>query len=368
MMPLKPIRDRQQRPSRWVVPAALLLLLLFFLFVACGGEEPAEAASAAAAPEARTALVRTEVPEQRDVVDAVTLSADLEPQRRAVLAAEVPGTVDSLSVERGERVGRGQTLARVDTRALQQQLAEAEAVSRQAQAQFERAQALYERRSITKAQMLDAITHRDVAQARLSTTRLDLSKSRLVAPWSGQVAATRVEVGDYVVPGQAIVEVVEVGTLKVVAPASASDAPYLEVGRPVTIRVDALPGEAFEGRVVRLGAELDTAARTLDVEAELDNRDGRLRPGMLATLEVPRRTLEGALLVPLEAIVDLGEERAIFIVETSGGRLTARRRIVELGPVLGDRVVVSSGLAAGERVVVEGEQRVADGQQVEEAS
>jgi multidrug efflux pump subunit AcrA (membrane-fusion protein) len=100
------------------------------------------------------------------------------------------------------------------------------------------------------------------------------------------------------------------------------------------------------------------------VEAEIANPGGRLRPGMLATMEVPRRTLEGALLVPLEAVVDLGEERALFVAD--GG--VARRRVVELGPVLGERVVVAAGLAPGERVIVEGEERVAEGQPVEEAS
>jgi len=364
-MPLEPMRDRKRRPGPWVILAAALLLLAFFLIYGCGGEAGDDAAETTTPQsESRTALVRTAVPEQRDVEDTVSLSADLVAERRAVLAAEVAGTVEALSVKRGDRVSRGQAVARVDTRALAQRLAEAEAVARQAGAQFERAQALYERRSITKAQMLDAITNRDVAQARLASARLDLSKSRLTAPWAGQVAATRVEVGDYVVPGQAVVELVQVDQLKVVAPASSGDVPYLEEGRPVQIRVDAVPGEVFQGTITRLGAELDASARTLDVEAELPNPDGRLRPGMLATLEVPRQTLAGALLVPLEAVVDLGEERAVFVVE--GG--IARRRIVELGPVLGDRVVVSSGIGPGDRVIVEGESRVADGQPVQEAA
>jgi membrane fusion protein (multidrug efflux system) len=340
--------------------AGILVLLTSGLVACGGGEEPA----ASAEPQVKTALVRTEIPVQQDVVDVVTLSADLEPKRRATLSAEVPGTVEVLHAERGQRVSAGQLLAAIDTRALQQQVAEAEALDRQAQAQFGRAQALFERRSITQQQMLDAVTNRDVAKARLASARLDLEKSRITAPWAGSVATKRAEVGDYVVPGQPVVDLVQVDVLKVVAPAPASDVPYLATGRPVTIRVDALPGRAFDGRVVRLGAELDPDSRTLAVEAEIDNREGLLKPGMLARMEVPRRTLENALLVPLESVVDLGEERALFVVEDG----VARRRVVELGPVLGERVVVTSGVAPGERVIVEGEQRVAEGQPVEEAS
>lgn len=349
------------KPHRPLLLTAALLGLLS-LATGCGGGET-QAGADETAQEVKTALVRTELPEQQDVVDVATFSADLEPQRRAVLAAEVAGTVERMEVERGEAVRQGQFLAAIDTRALEQRAAEAAALARQAAAQYARAQALFEKRSITKQQMLDAVTNRDVAEARLASAKLDLGKSRVLAPWAGRVAETRVEVGDYVTPGQPVVELVEVDRLKVVAPVPASDVPYLAVGRPVTLRVDALPGESFAGSIVRLGAELDPASRTLDVEAEIDNRDGRLRPGMLATMEVPRRTLSGALLVPLESVVDLGEQRALFIVRDG----VAHRRIVELGPVLGERVVVAEGLEPGEPVIVEGEQRVAEGQPVEEA-
>lgn len=356
--------------QRFLYPIRSLTLLLVLAALALaasacgGGDSEATVAGEEQAPAARVALVRTELPVQQDVADVAILSADLEPTRRAVLAAEVAGVVERLPVELGQRVGAGQTVAAVDTRSLEQAVAEAQALNRQAQAQYGRAEVLFEKRSITKAQMLDALTNRDVAESRLASAQLNLSKSRVTAPWAGRISAKRAEVGDYVNPGMAIVELVQVDTLKVVAMAPAGDVPYLEVGRPVTIKVDALPGEEFTGKVIRLGAVLDPQSRTLDVEAEIANTDGRLKPGMLARMEVPRRTLEGAVLVPLEAVVDLGEERALFVTE--GG--VARRRIVELGPVIGERVVILSGLAAGEPVIVEGERRVADGQPVEEAS
>jgi membrane fusion protein (multidrug efflux system) len=341
--------------------AALAPLIGLPLLAACGGATEGEAPPA---EEDRTVSVRTVMPSLETVVDRVELSADLLPERRAVLAAEVSGVVDVMRVDVGQRVGAGQLVAAVDTRALAQALAEAEAYHRQATAQHQRATSLYEKRSITQQQLLDAVTAKDVADSRLASVRLDLDKSRIRAPWSGEVAAKSVEVGDYVTPGQPVIELVDASTLKVRAPAPALDVPYLEIGAPVSIRVDAYPGEVFTGRLVRFGAELDPRARSLDVEAEIANRDGRLKPGMSARLEVPRRTLEDAVLVPLEALVDLGEQRAVFVVE--GG--VARRRIVELGPVVGERVVVLSGVAAGEPVVVEGEQRIADGQAVREAA
>lgn len=332
------------------------------LALACGvgGEAGTETVEPAAE---RIATVRTLELQPRTVTERTVLSADLLPERRATLAAEVPGVVEALTVELGDPVRSGQILARIDTRALQQQLAEAAALFRQAQDRFERAERLFEKRSITREQQIDAVAARDVAEARLASARLALEKSEVKAPWSGRVASRLVEVGEYAAPGQALIELVAVDRLKVRAPAPAADVPYLRVGTPVTVRVDVLPDEVFAGAIVRLGAELDPDTRTLDVEVEIDNRGGRLRPGLFGRLEVPRQVLADALLVPLSAVVDYEDAKVVYVVD---GDLAARRR-VELGPTLGEEVVISDGLVAGDRVVVAGQQQVADGQRVVEA-
>jgi RND family efflux transporter MFP subunit len=110
--------------------------------------------------------------------------------------------------------------------------------------------------------------------------------------------------------------------------------------------------------------ELDPEARTLALEVELANPGGRWRPGMLARIELPRRVLDRAVLVPLSAVIDYEKEKVIYLVEE--GR--ARRQVVELGPVIGDEVVISKGVSAGEVVIVEGHQQVSDGQRVVEAA
>ncbi|MCL4837027.1 MAG: efflux RND transporter periplasmic adaptor subunit [Thermoanaerobaculia bacterium] len=336
---------------------------LFVLALSLGACGRPGADAAAPPPAEKIASVRTVelLPERVDEI--ANLPADLLPARRAVLAAEVPGVVETLRFESGQTVARGQLLLAIDTRALEQAVAEAQALARQAEAQYVRAENLFARRSITKQQMLDATTNRDVARARLASAELQRDKSRVRAPWSGRIAARRVEVGDYVVPGQPVAELVDIARLKVRAPARAADAPFLAAGAPVTIRVDAFPGETFEGRVARLDAELDPQSRTLALEVEIANPDERLRPGLPARLELRKRTLEGAFAVPLAALVDFEEGKAVYVVRE--GR--AERRPVRLGPLVGDRIVVEDGLLPGERLVVEGQGQVSEGQRVAEA-
>lgn len=321
--------------------------------------DSSDATTAAAQP--RRVAVRVATLQTESATDVVSLPADLRPARRSVLAAEVPGRVESITVREGDLVARGQVLMTIDGRSLQQTVREAEAVFFQRTQQYSRAESLFAKQSITKAQMLDALTLRDVAQASLDSAKLQLSKSRLVAPWSGRVAVRSVELGDYVQPGQPVVELIDVDHLEVRAPVAAADVPFVAVGSPVVVRVDAYPGETFDATIVRVGAELDVQSRTLEVEAELANADGRLKPGLPTRIEIVRREWPTALLVPAQAVVELESEDAVYVVD--GGTVT--RRLVELGPTLGDRVLVKSGLAPGDQVVVEGMRRVSDGQAVD---
>lgn len=337
-------------------PTALTLLTL--LAAACGADATAEAPAETAE---RVAQVRSIELAPRRVVDLASLPADLQPNRRATLAAEVGGAVESVTVELGQWVPRGRVLATIDERSLAQAVAEAEAYETQTRLQYERAQNLFDRQAVTKAQLLDAVTNRDVAASRVASANLQLDKARVEAPWSGRVAERYVEVGSFVSPGTPLFDLVDVARIKVRAPARAADVRYLAVGREVEVIVDALGGERFEAKIERLGAELDPDSRTLAVEAEIPNPDGRLRPGMLARLEVPRRELPDALVVPLASLVDLGRSKAVWTVVD--GR--ASRRDVTLGPAVGDEVVIE-GLEPGVRVIVEGHHVVGEGQQVEE--
>lgn len=340
-----------------------LALLPLSVLIACGGGSEADSSEPAVMPAERVAHVRSLEVQPEEVADLAILSADLLPLRRATLAAEGPGRVEQLTVDVGDRVREGQVLVRIDTRALRQQIAEAEALFVQAVDRYERAERLFEKRSITQEQHIAAVAGRDVAEARLNSAKLALAKSEVKAPWPGSVSAKKVEVGDYASPGLPLVELVAVNRLIVRAAASAADVPYLSIGTPVTVRVDVFPGEQWQGKVVRLGAELDSDTRTLIVEAEIDNREGRLRPGLFGRLEVPRQTLPEALLVPLASVVDYESEKILYVV-TDG---VADRRSVVLGPTIGERVVIVSGIEPGEHVVIGGQQQVADGQKVVEA-
>lgn len=338
---------------------AACLAPTMLVVTSCGG------GNAEVAVEERIVEVGVVEVQPREVVDWAVLSADLAAERRATLAAEVAGSVESMRVDTGDRVARGAVIATIDQRALAQRVAEAEALHRQAVEEAERARTLFDKRSITRQSLTGAETGLEVAAARLASARLALDKSTIRAPWDGHVAARHIEAGDYLQPGQPVIEIVADLRLEVRADVAAPDAPLMAVGRPVEVTVEGFGDEVFGGEITRVGATLDPTSRTLQVKAMIDNADRRLKAGMYGRMRFPRRRYEAALVVPLSAFLDAESGKYLYRLDAEG---VARRVEPQLGAILGNEVIVRSGLEAGERVVVEGQFRVSEGMRVEARS
>ena len=354
-------------PSRLAVIACAALVILS----GCGRTESEAAPVDAPAAEAKTsarsqpAAVTVWTVEGRTVRDLATFPADLQAKRRAQLAAEMSGQVATRHVEEGDRIRRGQALISLDTRELKHRLAEATAVDRQRRLQLDRAQALMEKRSITRVQLLDAVTARDVAAAQLAAVELQLEKARILAPWTGTVSKVFPEVGDFLSPGSPVAVLVDTSRLEARATVPSSDVPFLKVGMAAEVLVDVAPDQVFEGNIVRLGAELDARSRTLDAVVEIvgSDVDPRLRPGSAARVRVARQVLDDAVTAPLDSVIELEVGHVVYVVDADG---RAEQRQVVLGPIIGaDQVVVERGLDAGDRLVVEGHLRLSPGQAVE---
>jgi RND family efflux transporter MFP subunit len=324
---------------------------------------------------------------------AVVYSAVAQPVAAVPLAFRGPGYVaEVMSVKangrarpvgEGDRVRRGDVLARLRDAEyrdkVQQatgQVAALRAAAEKARLDFERATRLAATQSITRPELEGARAQRDATQAQLAAAEAALSEARvavqdtaLASPIDGDVVKKTVEPGAFVGPGMPAFVVADVSRVKVVLGLPDVALQSVALGQPVAVTSEALPGKRFTARVSRIASAADPSTRNFDVEVEIPN-DGRLwRPGMIASVEVtgaPARA--GTPRLPLAAFVQGpgGKDRfAVMVVEGDGDAARARLRPVELGEVLGNRVAVVRGLSAGERVITTGAAIVADGQRVE---
>ena len=188
--------------------------------------------------------------------------------------------------------------------------------------------------------------------ARVEQTRAPQALVTVRAPWAGVIETLDVREGMAVSLGATLAKLNGLSTVWLEAAVPEAQATDVKVGDAVSAAFSAYPGRMFEGRVSALLPEMNSDSRTLRVRVELPNRDGRLRPGMFATLQGKKVAHEPALLVPTEAVIRTGTRNLVLVAE-AGGRYAPVA--VTLGPEAGGQVAVREGLAEGQQVVVSGQ-------------
>ena len=170
-------------------------------------------------------------------------------------------------------------------------------------------------------------------------------------------------------PGTPAFVLGEVHEVKTVFGVSDTVLPKIKIGMTLPVTSEALPGAKYSGRVTRIAPTADPRTRVFDVELTMPNTDGRLKPGMIASLTLSGETSkEPVPVIPLAAVVQPPPGKTgymVYVAEQQGGKTIAKAQMVKLGDALGDRISVLEGLQQGQRVVVTGASLVQDGETVE---
>ena len=347
------------------IPTALLTLL-----AGCDGDEPP--------PTQPLPVTVASVGSGSGSIDEARYAGSIEADASVDVAFRVSGVVEAVTQVRGadgrmrnlqdgDLVRRGAVLARLRQNEYQDQVSDAEASLRQAEADFERTSQLYENRSLSKADYDAAYARFTATRARLNQAQLSLQDATLRSPIDGVILRRTVEAGSLAGPSATAFTVADTRNVKVVFGVPDITVSSLRMGGRMAIVAEAIPGQTLWGRVTRISPSADPNSRVFEVEAALPNADGRLKVGMLATLRLDDRADPASIFVPLAAVVrPLGDTTgyAVYVVRDSSGSTAASLRRISLGDVSGNQIAVTGGLTAGDRVIVRGSTLVADGQPV----
>src|SRR4030095_3454018 len=151
------------------------------------------------------------------------------------------------------------------------------------------------------------------SRARLDELRINLANTVITSPVNGFVAKREVDPGAFVSQQAPVVDVVDISRVRLVVNVVERDLKELQAGDGAKVEVDAYPGETFQGRIARVAPVLDPATRTAPIEIEIANSDFRLKPGMYARVGITTNTKKDALVVPANAVIDLGGRRGVFV-------------------------------------------------------
>jgi membrane fusion protein (multidrug efflux system) len=351
--------------KQWAVVTVGAILLVLALVGAKAGQilTMVRAGESFVPPPESVTSAKAELARWRPTTTAV---ASLVAEHGVTLGAELPGTVREIAFEAGTAVKRGQVLVKLDTSAEQAQLAAAVAEASLARLTLERARRL--RRGEANAQAdLDAAEARAAqADASVANLRATIAKKTIRAPFDGRIAIRQVELGQVVSPGTPIASLQSVSPIHADFWLPQQALAQLVAGQQVRMRTDAFPDAAWDGEITTVNPEVEPATRNVRVRATFQNRDGRLRPGMFANVEVLSSEERPVLVVPATAVMFAPYGDSVFAIEEregeNGGTTTVvRQKFVRTGERRGDFVAVVSGLDAGETVVSSGAFKLRNG-------
>jgi RND family efflux transporter MFP subunit len=328
---------------------------------ACARDDAPPAVAAAVQRPVRVVEVATAPLGQQ--VQAVGL---LAPKDEARLAFKVGGVIESIRVEEGAQVQRGQVLASLKQAEISASVEQARQSADKARRDLERAKALFADGVATEEQVQDLTTAYKVAQAGLGSAEFNAQYARIVAPADGVVLRRMAEPNELVQAGQPILMVGGTGRGWIVETSLADrDVVHAAIGDTARVTFDAWPGRTFQGRITNVSSAADPQTGTFPIEVQVDPGDARFVTGLVAKISLAPRGAQvaAAPVVPLRSLLEASGDRAhVFVVDPGKG--TAARVAIRTGRISGDQVEVLDGLALGQQVVTDGAAFLDDGEAV----
>jgi RND family efflux transporter MFP subunit len=364
--------------TRHLLYAGPLLLLLALSASACDGKV-GEAGAEKAKKAVATSRVKVASPEVKTLHRRLEYTGTVEPVRQVRIVPEVTAKIVKLKVENGDRVKKGQLIAKFDTKLFNLQKKQASAAVKLAQTQvnstqkeLDRIAPLAESGAVSQQQIdqlqagVDAAAAQaDQAKAALSLASYSVQKSTLKAPFDGIVTNLLVNEGEFVGPQMAaygMLTLVDISEVKVKVGVTEKDLPVVTEGLGVEIVSEAYPDRVFQGKVSVLNPSADPLSKSFPIEIHAVNPDELLKAGMFVRAQIHIETREDVLTLPPEAIVELKEKKVIFVVDEKG---RAVMQEVETGIETEEGVeITKADLSTGDKVVTEGNFGLKDGSRV----
>jgi RND family efflux transporter MFP subunit len=374
--------------SLLLVPSLFFIGFIGVLSTACGSDSTTASAEVqtTAPPGAvvEVAAVRATV---GTIQSTLEISGTLAPRTRVGIKPKVPGRLERVLVDIGDRVAVGQVVATLDRRELDAQvdaataqigvaqatIESADAALANATSEYKRAQTLFDSGALPRQRLEGAETaqrsataQRNLAQANLAQAQAALRRARelqrdatLTAPVDGYIVERNYDAG--AIPGDLpILVVADIRQLKLEAGVSELDAGRLRTGLPARVAVQAKPGEEFSGQLAAIAPEVDARNRHFQIEVRVDNSKRTLLAGMYATARIVLQAVENAITIPREAVTGANGQRVAFKID--GDNITSVA--VTEGLNDGRRVQVLSGLTAGEQVLADARRQLPAGAKV----
>ena len=319
-----------------------------------------EKIEAEAPTEKSRSLVTTRPVTTGEFKHYVEIQGTVESDELAMITSETPGRLTMQKLDVGDRVRRGELVAKVDLEQLDKQIAELQTQLTLATDVYNRQKRLWDQNIGTELQFLEARTRKESLEKSLETIRFQQNKANIYAPISGVVEMVNLKAGELASPGVPIAQVMDTRRVKVVADVPEKYLTAVKRGDKVLVNFPALDKE-IEARVSLIGTTINPGNRTFEVEVELDNRNGELKPNLLAEMRINDETLPEAVMVPVELVQQEVSGRSfVYVVGEGTDGPFAQKVYVQTGETSEGSIVITEGLSGDETLIDQGARSLAE--------
>lgn len=285
-------------------------------------------------------------------------SGTIEEQNGSALSFSVMGTIKSIHVSIGQKVSKGTLIATIDESSMSNSYQAAQATLEQAQDAYNRMKLLYDKGSLPEIQWIEIQTKLKQAESTEKISKKNLEDCKLYAPFSGIIAEKNFEVGQNVLPGQAIAKLVTIDKVKVKISVPENEISAINIGEKINVTVSALDNKQFTGTITEKGISANPLSRSYEVKATINNSQGELLPGMICATTLNTDKIPNAVVIPINSI-GLDSNNSYFVWTAINGK--AHKQPIEVGSMLPDIIIVTSGLSINDEIIVKGQQKVSEG-------
>jgi len=297
----------------------------------------------------------------------VDVIGSLQAAQSTELATEVNGLITQIHFKSGQTVKAGEKLLELNDAPLKAQLAQLQAAVVLARQNLTRDQAQLKINAVSRAVVESDQANLKSAEAQVKQQEALIDQKILKAPFAGKLGIRKVDLGEYLSAGTAVVSLQKLDPMYVDFTIPQSELSLVSAGKNISIQTNAFAGKTFEGKITAIEPQVDTSTRNITVRAAIANPDGKLLPGLFVTAHVDQGEPQQYLTLPSTAIAYNPYGSTVFVVKDEGKddkgkpKLTVEQRVVTTGPTRGDQVAILDGLKSGETVVTAGQLKLRNG-------
>lgn len=304
--------------------------------------------------------VTTQTIAKQEFVKSIELQGNVEAKESAYISAETGGRIIYLNIEEGDYVRRGQIVGKIDNETLENSIAEVETALDLATETYERQKKLWDQEIGSEIQYLQAKNNKERLEKNLATLQTQLKKANITSPLSGFVEMKMQKAGEMAAPGNPIALIINTGSVKVVVDAPDKMIKSIKTGDKVSVTFPAF-NKTFDAKVSKIGKTINPSNRTFEVEIAVDNKEGNLKPNLLAMVTITEEVIEDIVMVPMEVVQqNVSGDYFVYISKLGEDGQYASYTPVEIGISNGGNMIVTSGLEVGDVLIIDGGRIVSD--------